>query len=363
MEKIPKILFIKRDNSGCGYYRCEQPAKFIERAGLADTKVVLRVATEEELNWADLVVMQEMGSVNASNIANYCLDNNIPYISEFDDFIQHVSPKNIAGYGSWNPGTLFQSRSMKQAQKGFAITVSTNQLAREYHPYHPLIYVLPNYIDKELWEQPNIKRSDGKIRIGWSGGNAHADDLHMVSKVLDKIVKEYKGKVVFETMGMTKNELGNSFEGMENFNETCPACGYEGEVKHSPGELLQNHPVVMAAKGWDIGIAPVIDNSFGNCKSDLKIKEYAALGIPIVASNITPYKESINSGAQVLLAETFDEWYNNIKSLIKSNKKREEISKKNKEWISNYWIQENTKNIFEIYKQIISKAELVFNKK
>lgn len=358
-RKIPNILFVSRDNAGCGYYRCEQPAKFIQRMGLAETQVVLTKPNPEQLHWADLVVMQEMGSVNASNIAKYCVDNKIPYISEIDDFIQHISPHNISGYGSWNPGTLYVHRAMRQISSGMALTVSTNQLAREYHPYHPLIYVVPNYLNKELWDNPQIKKSDGKIRIGWAGGNAHGDDLKMVSKVMDKIVKEYKGKVIFETMGMTKQELSGVFP-MKPFNDICPSCGYEGEVKSYYGESIENYPLMLAAKGWDIAIAPVINNSFGNAKSDIKIKEYAIIGASIVASNVIPYREAVDNGAKILLAETFDEWYNNIKGLIKSQKKRDEIVRNNKDWVSQYWIQDNAQKIFDIYQQTISQAELVF---
>jgi len=361
-NKIPKILFIKRDDAGCGFFRCEQPAAFIKRMGLAETEVVLTKPTEDQLLSADLVVLQEMGSVNAGNISHFCIDNNIPYITEIDDFIHHISPHNVSGFGAWNPGTLYIHRAMEMLRSGFAVTVSTNQLAREYFPYHPNIYVVPNYLDKERWDHPTIKKNDNKIRIGWCGGNAHADDLKMIAPVIDKIVKEYKGGVVFETIGITDHELYGVFPNLKKNKETCPSCNYEGEIHHYMGESIDNYSMVLASRGWDIAIAPVINNAFGNSKSDLKIKEYAAVGLPIVASNITPYREAVDNGAEILLAETFDEWYNNIKSLIKNSKKRDEIIRKNKEWVSGYWMQDNAQKIFEVYQQIISMADLVLKK-
>lgn len=362
MIKIPKILFVARDQGGCGYYRCEQPANFIKRMGLADTQTVLRTPTTEQLLWADLVILQEVGSVNGSNIAQFLLKNKIPYIVEFDDFIQHVSPHNLAGYPAWNPSTLYIYRAMETAKTAFALTVSTPQLAREYFAYNPTIYVVPNYLDEEKWSNPIVKRNDGKIRIGWAGGNAHGDDLKMVSRVIHRLVKEGKSKIIFETIGMTRQELAGVFP-FQEFSASCPHCGYEGELHHFPGEGQDNYPIIMAGKGWDIALAPVIDNSFGNCKSDLKIKEYAAAGIPVVASAIVPYREAAKLGAMVSLVDGFDEWYNGIKYLIEHPSVRDEMIKKNREWIKDYWIQNNALKTFEVYAQVLKKAELVLGKR
>lgn len=356
------ILFVSRDNGGCGFFRCEQPSKFLQRSGLANSKFVYRNPTKEDLLNADLVVMQNSGPVEGSNVAKFMLENKIPFVTEYDDFIHHVSPHNLGGYGSWNPGTLFIHRAMEMSKKACGITVSTKQLAREFFPYNQNVFVIPNYLDQEKWDIPVTKRNDDKIRIGWAGGNAHADDLKMISKVLNKIVKEYKGKVVFETMGMTRQELNGVFP-MKVQNEICEKCGYEGELHHYPGESLDDYSIVLAGKGWDIAVAPVINNSFGNCKSDLKIKEYSALGIPIVASPVVPYKEAVDNGANLLFAETFEEWYNAIKELIENSEKRSIIARENKEWVSKYWIQNNIEKIFEIYKQLIEMVEQILGTK
>lgn len=363
MNKLPKIVFVARDDGGCGYFRCIQPARFLTRAGLADAKSFLQSAvSHEDLMQADLVVMQYMGDMPASNIAKFCLENNIPYMTEFDDFIQHVSPHNGGGYNAWNPSTLHVHRSMEMTRRAFGVTVSTPQLAKEYFPYNPMIYVVPNYLDKELWDHPISRRGDGKIRIGWMGGNAHADDLAMVAGVLNKIVKEFKGKVIFETIGMTKHELAGVFP-LSDFPDRCPSCGYEGEIHHWPGDSLQNYPMILASKGWDIAIAPVIGNAFGQSKSDLKIKEYAAAGLPVIASPIAPYKAAAASNAQVLFADTFEEWYDNLKDLILHPEKRDEMTRANKAWSEGNWIQDNIGKVFEVYAQQIERARMIFPKK
>lgn len=355
-QKKKKVLFVARDDGGCGFFRCKQPAEFLNRAGVIDAEYVFKTPTKDQLMHADLVIMQDMGTVEASNMAKFMRDNKIPYLTEFDDYVFHVSPHNLAGHQAWNPSTLFLHRALEMTKSGAGITVSTNTLAREFFPYSNLIYVIPNYLDKERWDQPVVKRSDDKIRIGWCGGNAHADDLHMISKVLDKVIKEYKGKVIFETMGMTRQELANVFP-MKVHNDLCPSCGYEGELHHYPGESLDEYPTVLASKGWDFAVAPVIDNAFGNSKSDIKIKEYAALKLPVIASPVDPYREAAKSGAQILFAETFEEWYEAIKLLIEDVSKRREMAINQGIWAENNWIQDNIGKLSNIYLQVISLAE------
>lgn len=361
-EKKPKILYIVRDDGGCGFFRCLQPAKYIQYMGLAETKTVMKFPTKEDLLWADLVVMQESGTPQAMQNAQFLLQNKIPYIVEFDDFVHHVSPRNEGGFGAWNPSTLFIHRAMELLRGAFGATVSTPQLAREYFPYNPFIYVVPNYLDKFLWDNPVVRRGDDKIRIGWCGGNAHADDLFMVSKVIERLVKEFDGKVIFETMGMTANELRGVFPMPHTSTDSCSHCGFEGTLHHFPGEGLESYPSVLAGRGWDIAIAPVINNAFGNCKSDLKLKEYAASGLATVASDVVPYREAQKDGAKVLLAETYEEWYNSLRSLIIDKILREDLAGQNKEWVARYWIQDNAQHIFEAYTQIIERAKQVFSK-
>lgn len=359
-NKKKKILFVARDDGGCGYFRIKQTCDWLKRAGLFDTEYAYRNPTTEQVLSADLVIMQDSGSVEAANLGKFMRENKIPYMTEFDDFVHHISPNNQGGYLAYNPATLFVHRSMEMSRGAAGMTVSTPQLAREYFPYNPTIFVIPNFLNKEKWDNPIVRRTDDKIRIGWCGGNAHADDLQMISKVLQKLIKEYKGKLIFETLGMTRKEFAWVFPmAPTSTDDVCSNCGFEGTLHHHPGESLDDYPMVLASKGWDIAVAPVINNAFGNCKSDLKIKEYAAAGIPMVASRVQPYIEAQLDGAEVSLATTFEEWYNALKELVENKIKREEIARKNKVWIEKHWIENNLDKIAGVYTQMFMALGLL----
>lgn len=350
---LKTVLYVLRDEGGCGLYRCAQPATFLRLRGLMNTIVDFKNATREHILQADIIVLQESGSAISVDIQNFAMENKKPVVIETDDFLHKVSPHNVSGYGAWNPGTLYLHRFVNQSIKANAITVSTPQLARELFPYNDNVYVLPNFLNERKWDLQQTKKNDGIIRIGWAGGNAHKDDLMMISKVLEKIIKEYNGKVKFETMGMVKGELQNIFKNLNEFNDICPKCDYQGESVTWMGESLDNYPIVLASHGWDIALAPVINESFGNCKSDLKLKEYSAIGYPIVASDVVPYREAFDNGCDVLLARTFEEWYNYIKELIDNPERRDKMRKHNKGWIAGKWIGDNIQSYADVYHQII----------
>ena len=354
---MKKILFVTRDQGGCAFYRCQQPAAFLKRAGLFDTEVVFQKPSPHQVLSADLVIMQEMGSANAAGLARFMVEKKVPFVSEFDDFVHHISPRTEAGYGGWNPGTLMVHRSMEQARAGLAITVSTPQLAREYFPYNPTIHVIPNWLDKDLWDVPIARRADGRVRIGWAGGNAHGDDLKMISKVIQKVLNDFRGQVVFETFGMAPQELAGVFPMESTPPGSCEACGHEGAHHQYPGGSIREYPGMLAAKSWDIALAPVIDNAFGAAKSDLKVKEYAALGIPTVASRVRPYIDARKAGCPVILAETFEEWYDAIVGLIRSEEDRRRLSDEGRKWAQGNWIQDRVFVIRDVYNDLIATAE------
>ena len=64
----------------------------------------------------------------------------------------------------------------------------------------------------------------------------------------------------------------------------------------------------------DLALAPLADNEFTRCKSHLKILEAGAHYLPIICSNVEPYKEFISQG---LVYSSEGNWDGRIKDLLK----------------------------------------------
>ena len=75
-----------------------------------------------------------------------------------------------------------------------------------------------------------------------------------------------------------------------------------------------------------VGLVPLIDSPFNRAKSWLKGIEYAALGVPFVASPLPEYRKLADLGAGVL-ADSPQEWYEAIDMLLTDADHRDTIAR------------------------------------
>jgi hypothetical protein len=79
--------------------------------------------------------------------------------------------------------------------------------------------------------------------------------------------------------------------------------------------------------GWDIGLAPLADSSISRSRSAMKALEYAALAIPVLASDVPAYRLSLADGAGgMLVGPAPDDWYASINWLIRNPALRRTLS-------------------------------------
>ena len=148
--------------------------------------------------------------------------------------------------------------------------VSTAPLADAMRDMHPDIVVMKNRLPSETWGSLRSLRQQGKKpRVGWAGGVSHRGDLEMIFDV----VREFSNDVDWVFMGMCPDKLRP----------------YVHEI-HS-GVDLDLYPAALASLNLDLALAPVEDNIFNACKSNLRLLEYGACGVPVICSNVACYRE------------------------------------------------------------------------
>ena len=95
----------------------------------------------------------------------------------------------------------------------------------------------------------------------------------------------------------------------------------------------------------DAALAPLCSDKFSQCKSNLKVLEAAAFSLPIICSNVEPYKEFIQQG---LVLTPNGNWDGIMRSLISNPKKGIEMGKKLHEYVrENYDIKVVNKKRYE----------------
>lgn len=78
-----------------------------------------------------------------------------------------------------------------------------------------------------------------------------------------------------------------------------------------------------AYDGHSLAVAPLIDSPFNRCKSNLKILEAGAKGLPIICSKVLPYYNPIDESV-VSYAETTQDWHTEVKRYLNNPSYRED---------------------------------------
>jgi glycosyltransferase involved in cell wall biosynthesis len=226
------------------------------------------------------------------------LDDNI---HAFPDNPPHIHPEHPA----WRP----LDRIIREAD---ALFVTGSALAGRYGPYARQTFVLPNSIDFSLRDWTRRPERDprlaGRTVIGYAGGITHHRDWRALLGTLPAVVSRTPSATVALCTGPTWKE-----------NLALP----DGQVVSLDPVDFADYPALLSQ--FDIGLAPLLDTEFTRCKSDLKLIEYGALGIPYVASDVTPYRRlhEETEGQGGYLCRTAEQWTEALTRLLSDEDERE----------------------------------------
>lgn len=242
-----------------------------------------------------------------------------PVITEIDDWLFDVPSYNIASH-PYRPNSEREQIAYRQIELSDAIIASTEFIAENIRAIFPgkPVYVVRNAIDFDLWDTvkagPTVKKEEGRIRIGYTGCGNHGGDLEQIKAPLLAILDKFPN-VEFVTSGAMRRGRTDAPVVIEH--ERSYVLNQWASINDWPG----------AVKGWqmDIGIAPLLDVNFNRAKSNLRWLEYSALSIPTVASNVRPFRDSMNDGKDGFLCASKKAWFETLQDLIVSEEKRRAV--------------------------------------
>jgi len=286
---LPVVLANHVNWYGCGNHRVIQPFKAMEENLLLEggmslgTSGVMEVAQLQP----DIILMELItGSAFPSIIEQYRQVCDAKIVVEYDDYLLNLPMKN-ANRAHFPQSIVKDFRRVLDTADW--VVVSTHALKQAYSEYHPDIRVAQNRLATRQWGHLLSARGTGdKIRVGWAGGGTHAGDL----EILRPIIKALEDKVDWVFMGMKPDNVKCEFH---------------------PGVPFEMYPEKLASLNLDLALVPLEINQFNECKSNLRLLEIGTCGVPIIATNIEPYR----CGLPVTLVDNrFKDWMNAIMSYI-----------------------------------------------
>jgi glycosyltransferase involved in cell wall biosynthesis len=307
--------------------------------------------TQVEIEWTnvglnyDLVFLSYMASAFGYSYLHVLGDRfGLKHSLDFDDDLLHVADYNPTAMKlAENPVTYEYLKTILKISP--YLTVTNPHLKKVYKDYRKkkkdeFIKILPNYIDLEVYK-PQKHIDDDVITIAYQGGSSHYGDLTFTSfgMALSYILGKYKDKVKFELVGYLP---GTDYEDIPGVSKVAGHWDFYKWVA-----IWKER-----SRYWDIAVAPLEDIGFNECKSNIKWQEYSAASVPVIASNVGPYK-FIQDGETGFKVNSTKQWIEYLEALINNETLRRKIGQQaNKELQDKWLIQNHWKEWKEVVEEI-----------
>lgn len=362
----PKIICYAADTGGCGHYRIIWPAEALRAQG-ADVELVYAGAgADKEIGAAfwigddpehrlrlatsapdcDIAVIQRPLTEVLADSIPVLQQRGVKVVVEIDDDFENISPRNISWRNVRPPSPsmapeerIAQTRRnrlhlRRSCEAADLVVVSTPALAQVYGR-HGRVAIVPNCVPEWYqWAAP-IDPWDG-ARVGWSGSvQTHPDDLQVTRGAVQRALRATGAHFAVVGTGVgVQRALGLA--------DRPAACGWQP---------LDRYPQLMAS--MDIGVVPLELTRFNEAKSWLKGLEFAALGIPFVASPTGPYLDLLARGAG-LLGDTPKAWERLLRRLITNVDERAEVAQAGRDVASTLTIEGNADRWLDAWSSVVN---------
>lgn len=311
-----RVAVFPSDDGGCGWYRLRWPASVLADQGHdivvnppemefyrhAETNEPVAVRLD-----ADVAVVQRVTRRIAVDFVATLKAAGHRVIVDVDDDLDALHPAHP--YRGVLDGEERSADNLHSAcELADLVTCTTSPLAERYAP-HGRVAVLPNLVPASYLATKARRR--GPLRVGWTG--------RPISHLGDALVMG--GRV-----GPAVADAGAQFcawglSAPETFAQVNVPTGARVTVPHRP--LRSGYPASVAE--LSVGLVPLADSDFNRAKSWLKGVEYAALGVPFVASPLPEYLKLAALGVGVLAASP-GEWADHVGRLLASPVERDEMA-------------------------------------
>ncbi len=275
MQDPVKVLGLPFQPDGTGYYRFWQPYAQLQRH-IGKSIVIPQPQPpgtpqwnpeDEEVEMFDVVARQRVSGRKGAQLWRHWKGlANLVY--ETDD--------HVLGADSSSLPHLLNEPLLETVRQSLRIsdmvTTSTEPLAEELRKYNDNVVVIPDFIHEYLLKLERPHREN--VTINWQGGENHLQDMMLIQNPLRNV--------------LLSNEVDLHFLGVDY----SPI--FRWEARFTPWHI--NVWEYYDKIDGDIGLAPLVDTPFNRCRANIKALEFAALGIPVVASDVEPYREFVVDG-------------------------------------------------------------------
>ncbi|MFI1166576.1 glycosyltransferase [Streptomyces sp. NPDC020801] len=293
-----RIHFWSADTAGSAFYRAHLPGMSLQWLGHA---VSAGMRLPKDWPAVETVVGCRVAQRDPSLMWHKLKGEGKRLVLDVDDDYFHIDPSNANAARVWD----LDMRGRLAANMAVADTVTccSEPLAAALRDYAEEVRVIPNGLPAQYLGLPRDYEAAGRpLSVGWAGTSSTVAELPEIVRALNRIAKYPRPDGVHvRLVGIgAEQAMGLGLRGRQ-----IGALGWVERVEH----------YLQAVGEWDIWVAPYRDTAFNRAKFPTKFLEASILGIPLIASDIEPYRRVIRHGENGFLVRYEHEWGKYLKRL------------------------------------------------
>ena len=332
--RLIKASSIFQDIDGSSMVRCFSPLDALARQNLIELKGRLDYFS------SDVVIFQRSWTQARIELMKSLQRHGIRCVVDLDDDILNVPKCNPAFQEYSQPS--FQATAKKLLKTADGIFCSTKDLVDKYKFYNKTFHI-PNGVDLTKWE-PRKFNQNLPIRVGFAGSVSHIGDLDLLNGTFLRLAERYGNHLRFCFFGTAPTllftELGTRFHHLIDLIDNVKVLDY---------------PDTLRSTKIDIGLVPLVKNSFNQSRSNLKWLEYTAIGAVTIASCFGAYSE-LTDRQDAMLIRSNSGWFDSISELVNNQSLRRDLLASASESASKFSVDASASSMLDAFYQL--KPEL-----
>jgi len=221
----------------------------------------------------------------------------------------------------------------RTAKLADTVIAGNSYLAEHACRFNRRVEVLPTGLDVKAYKVHARSENDGKIRLVWIGSRSTLKYLAEIKPALEEVGHQFNN-IILRIICDDFFELQNMPVEKRRWSEATQAIDLTAS---------------------DIGLAPLPDNRFSRGKCGFKVLQYAAAGLPVIASPVGVNTEYVNNGVTGFHATSIPQWIESISRLIKSEELRKSMSSAARQQVEKFDISVVGKRLLNIIENCIAQ--------
>ena len=304
-----RVHFWSADTAGSSLYRAILPGTSLQWLG---HNVSGGMRLPQDWPALDAIVGCRVAQREPSLMWHKLKDEGKRLVLDLDDDYFHIDPSNQEARRVWDVDML--GRLVANMQVADLVTCCSEPLAAVLRDYAPNVRVIPNGLPAQYLGTPRDYEAAGRpLSVGWAGTSSTVAELPEAVRALNRIAQYPRpgGGVQVRIVGISP--------------EHAMALGLRGRRIGALGWVERFEHYMQAVGEWDVWVVPYRDTAFNRAKFPTKFLEASILGIPLIASDIEPYRRVIRHGENGFLVRYEHEWGRLLKRLADDPGLRQQV--------------------------------------